>query len=627
MKGRHRFPAALVLTLLVIAAGCGKKPQGPSVVFVSIDTLRADFLGSYGHEPKVSPNLDALAARGARFETCRAAAPWTLPSHASMFTGLYPTDHRAIDDKVKIRADATMLTERFHAAGYKTGAFVTHYYVGEPYGFDRGFDDFEHREEAPADLMVDLAIKWLKKNSGDPFFLFLHLFDPHTPYTPPPTLRVRHLPADLDFVRGDTADVLYVVHHEGEPKAEQVRRGLIHLYEGEIEFTDKQLGRLFEMIDKLGVENPLIVVTSDHGEEFMEHRLMEHGFTLYDEQLRVPLLMAGPGVASGTAVGAPVGLVDLMPTILDLAGLPPVEGIAGRSVASLARGDQADEALANRMFLAETTRQGPDRVALVKDGWKAIESPPFRLSGRLFGRELYDLAADAGEKTNISESERERAAMMRNEILGTGLYETRRLLSLTFAGADEPTKYLGTLRTNGALVAVFKDDVIYDVDANRQLVSREFGMQKDDRTISFLAFANDGANGLHVILEPPDAAMAMDLLVGDARDPRLVTLGAHGAHPEAVPFAVPADIGGARALPQKGYAVRCREVLANKHVVTRFEIGDQIEMSAEMVEKLNSLGYIAGSGAAGLPGSVSDDLVSLVGADKRVDYKCAPLGE
>jgi len=247
--------AAVLLVPMLVMIGCGRRADLPNIILISVDTLRADHVGAYGYEKKVTPSMDRLALEGVRFSDCRASAPWTLPSHATMFTGLYPTDHHAVDDKVKIREDAPMLAQRMKSAGYKTAAFVAHYYVGSQYGFQRGFDDFHEGEEVAADQIADLATRWLKKNRDKSFFLFLHFFDPHTPYTPPPSIRVKRLPPEDDWIRGDTADVLHVVNNENDPKTKTLLDGLMDLYDGEIEFTDQMIGRVLETMERLQMKN------------------------------------------------------------------------------------------------------------------------------------------------------------------------------------------------------------------------------------------------------------------------------------------------------------------------------------------------------------------------------------
>ncbi|MCB9477216.1 MAG: sulfatase [Deltaproteobacteria bacterium] len=625
--------AALVVAVASMGTTCasGGKAQGPNVLLISIDTLRADALGAYGRTPSFTPNIDALAAEGVVFANARSNAPWTLPSHASLFTGLVPTRHRAIDDRVPINSDAPMLTEELKAAGYRTAAFVTHYYVGKDYGFGRGFDEFQLTEDAPADQITDQAAAWLRdKAKGGPFFLFVHYFDPHTPYTPPKSIRDKHLREGTQL-QGDTADVLAIVHKKDPKNYDRNLAGLRALYDGEVEYVDQAVGRLLGRLDEKQRENTIVVLVSDHGEEFMEHGLMEHGFTLYDEQLRVPMIMRWPGVVpKGKAVGAAVSLVDVMPTILELAGRPVPSEISGGSVVPLMREKDMEGAkdLIGRDILAETTRQGPDRAALVRGKKKYIYTPTFLLSGIEFTRELFDLSVDPGEKTNILADNTEVGDDMLRGIVIAGDYQKRRQISLVFGGTEEKTKYFGTLTTNGSFISAYKDNVIYDTDDARQLVSREFGLQKDERKLGFLAFGQDGPNGVHFMTEPETAGVRLDLLVNDERRKDAITFGDEEYRSEAMPLDLPEDLLGVRRDPAAGqFAVWCRDVLVNKHVVTRAEVGDVVEMSPEMVAKLKSLGYVdEGSSIGKAKAAPAAPKSGEAPIPEEVNYRCMPLG-
>ncbi|MCB1152755.1 sulfatase [bacterium] len=625
--------AALVVAVASMGTTCasGGKAQGPNVLLISIDTLRADALGAYGRTPSFTPNIDALAAEGVVFANARSNAPWTLPSHASLFTGLVPTRHRAIDDRVPINSDAPMLTEELKAAGYRTAAFVTHYYVGKDYGFGRGFDEFQLTEDAPADQITDQAAAWLRdKAKGGPFFLFVHYFDPHTPYTPPKSIRDKHLREGTQL-QGDTADVLAIVHKKDPKNYDRNLAGLRALYDGEVEYVDQAVGRLLGRLDEKQRENTIVVLVSDHGEEFMEHGLMEHGFTLYEEQLRVPMIVRWPAVIpKGKSVRGAVSLIDVMPTILDLAGRPAPDDISGRSLVPLMR--EADVAgakdLVGRDILAETTRQGPDRAALVRGDTKYIYTPAFRLSGREYASALYDLASDPHETTDRAADDPERAKAMLRGIAEAGGYQKRRQFSLMFGGTEAKTKYYGSLTTSGSFITAYKDNVVYDVDGKRELVSREFGLQKDERKLNFLAPGSDGANGVHFLTEPETAGVRVDLLIDDRRRPAAVSMGDAKTTPKSLPVDLPRDLAGSRRVPEDaGYSLWCEEVLVNKHVVTRAEVGDVVEMSPEMVAKLKSLGYVdEGSSIGKAKAAPAAPKSGEAPIPEEVNYRCMPLG-
>ncbi len=628
---RHQIIMLFVYVLVIsLMPGCKPDVQRPRIILISIDTLRADHLGSYGDASGATPVMDVLAEKGLRFSNCRTTAPWTLPAHASLFTGLHSTQHRAIDDGTKIFAEAPMLAERLRSGGYKTGAIVTHYYVAGDFGFKRGFDDFALHENASADVVADQAVSWIKKNHEKTFFLFLHFFDPHTPYSPPPSLRAKRIPQTGFPVMGDTKDVLDVMHGRYGANNPVMLDALKSLYLGEIENVDRALGRFLAFLKKLDLKNTIIVLTADHGEEFMEHRLMEHGFTLYDEQLRIPLIIYWPEKLAGPKVtDSPASIVDIFPTLLDMVGLPSVDGLAGQSLWGLMAENVSPETtkrFADRLLIAETSRQGPDRVCLIKNEKKYIYSPTFRLSGRRIGRELYDLKNDPGEKKNLLVDSPELENPWLQELMNTDLYIKRKQFSILFGKTNKPLKYIGNVTTRASFINAYKDNVIYDTDKNREMVSLEFGLQKSEDKLNFVALGSEGNNGIHFVSEPEESPMNIDLLVDDKRDISLVEIGDEAKHPESMPFAMPGEVYGKRAFPAgKGYRIYCEEILTNRHVVSRFEIGDQIEMSEDMKKTLKSLGYLS-DGSSPVKKRVGNSKDSMFKFDDgNVEYQCTPL--
>lgn len=342
---------------------------GPSVLLVSIDTLRADHVGAYGARPDATPTLDALASEGLRFETAIASAPLTLPSHASLLTGLHPPHHGIRNNgSARLSEARTTLAERFSAAGWDTAAVVGAAVLAGRYGLDQGFDRYDDRAfggrasetgfaERRAEAVSDAAIDWLAERDR-PFFLWLHYYDPHGDYRPPP-------PFDRRF-----ADRPYL---------------------GEIAYVDAQLGRVVEVLRARGaLEHTLVVVTADHGESLGEHGEAGHAYTLYDAALRVPLIVRGPGVPGGTVRRGVVSTVDVAPSVLAAAGLDPLPGSDGRDL-GFARTPGSDAA-AGRAY-AETLATQLDH------GWAPLHA--LRTSSHLYVRaprpELYDLAGDPAQ--------------------------------------------------------------------------------------------------------------------------------------------------------------------------------------------------------------------------------------
>ncbi|MBY0276211.1 sulfatase-like hydrolase/transferase [Candidatus Binatia bacterium] len=339
-------------------AGGGARPN---VVLISIDTLRADHLGTYGYARPTSPNLDALAGRGVAFEQATSPSSWTLPAHASLLSGVSPYRHGAISEATRIRDDVPLLAELLRAGGYHTAAFVNAPFVSRDYGFARGFASFDQRfEERRRDVAArHETIRGAVDGLAPPFFLFLHFMDVHTPYRPPKEFNVFARDRRSSQVLKDLGEggVLALQRAAREGRLEmspEERDRLVDLYDGEILALDAYLGTLIGAIEAR-FPDTVVIVTADHGEEFLEHGGFGHGDTLYQEVLHVPLLVTGPGVAHGARVPTVVALVDVVPTILDLTGVAAPPGLDGRSLlpeltgrarVDAAAGTDADRAVA-----------------------------------------------------------------------------------------------------------------------------------------------------------------------------------------------------------------------------------------------------------------------------------------
>lgn len=365
---------------------------GLNVLLISIDTLRADHLGCYGHPTIRTPNIDGLAAEGVLFATCVSPVPITLPSHSSMLTGTYPCVHGARDNgRFHLHPDNPTLTEQLKAAGYVTAAEVAAYVLNREFGLSQGFDIYHdiytarQRQEDPSKAgateryaadVCDSAISLLRELAGRRFFLFVHFFDPHQPYQPPAHLAEAY----------------------------------VHPYLGEIAYVDEQIGRLLAALESLRLDDEtLVVLTSDHGEGLGQHNEATHTMFVYDSTLLVPLIMRCPGrLPAGRRVTAQVRLIDIAPTVLDLLGLEPLPGAQGRSVLPLVTGTAEPPRWACAESLAPLLNLGyaPLR-ALRGDGWKYIHAPR---------PELYHVADDPGELRNLAAAEPQRLAQMRAQL-------------------------------------------------------------------------------------------------------------------------------------------------------------------------------------------------------------------
>ncbi len=401
-----------------------RRGDRPNVLLIVVDTLRADHLGAYGYGPDTSPNLDRLlAGRGTVFEDATSQAPWTLPSVISYLTGRFPGElARARSGEMGVPDGVPTLAERLAAAGYRTGAYVANPTVSAAGGFARGFETFWVPPAVVASLSLHAdeverrARPWLDAHAAEPFFLYLHFLDPHDPYASPDTggRRSPFYPAYKGKITGDMVHGVALGQVElSDPQRDRAQ--LRALYDSEIAYVDRKIGELLEAIDPEVLSRTLVVLTADHGEELYDHGGWKHGQTLYQEQIHVPLMVRWDGrVAAGRRVSGAVRLLDLVPTVLDAAGLPAPDELDGVDLLPTLRGM---ETLPRRAALSEGLSWGPLRAAAVLDDWKlvlfnrqapftphdALQEALWPLDFRRLERiELYDLATDPAERHNLA---------------------------------------------------------------------------------------------------------------------------------------------------------------------------------------------------------------------------------
>lgn len=310
-------------------------PERPNVVLISLDTLRADHLGVYGYRRNTSPHLDLLAKSGALFTNAVSASAWTLPSHVSLMTSLYPDHHGVISHRQKMASSTLTLARAVRSLPYASKGFITHHYVDAPYGFNWGFESFEHVLPHLAGQVTSRAIDWLGQNRDSPFFIFLHYFDIHSPFDAPEPFREMYDYFYRGDIRGDYTSMAGCSSRGFISDRDLYR--VIALYDGEIRYTDEELGRLFDYLKRNGLwENTAVIVTADHGEELWEHKSFGHGATLYQDQIHIPLIIHYPKwFPQPVRFDQVVSLVDIYPTILDILGIPVPEGLDGRSLQAL----------------------------------------------------------------------------------------------------------------------------------------------------------------------------------------------------------------------------------------------------------------------------------------------------
>lgn len=448
--GPFALASLAAVAALAALAGCAReRPAPPPAVFgpgprcvvvVSLDCLRADRLHCYGNPVETSPFLDRLAADGTRFTRATCPANWTLPSHMSLFTGLYPHRHGVINGNCALDAAAPHLVEPLRAAGWRTAAFTGGGYLAPRYGYDRGFETYwaAPRIDGVLDETLARARAWLAEQRGQDVFLFLHTYEIHEPFTPPAEYLRRLLPEPRTDVTGEIAQMRELAKTGATP--EQIRE-IVARYDADILHTDAKLGAFRAALDTLGLgENLLFVVASDHGEQFWEHGRTGHGGDMLGPELTdIPLIVtlpkAGAGSAAGAAAaGAPRGQVlddevsflDIMPTVLDAAGLPAPAAIDGfsllpallsgvdgeparnaaRAPQAAARGAEAGQPSARERRRLEiagrqaelAVTEGLRFAAVRAGGWKLIAPLPEAAGRRLkMAPALYDLRADPRE--------------------------------------------------------------------------------------------------------------------------------------------------------------------------------------------------------------------------------------
>ncbi|MEQ1892779.1 MAG: sulfatase [Planctomycetota bacterium] len=396
------------LLLALVLAGCAPAAPRRNLILISIDTLRADRLGCYGYSRPTTPFLDAQARQGVLFRDANAVSSWTFPSHAAMFTGLYPGRSGATELKRPIRPEVPALAEWLAARGYETGAVVSST-LFKGYGLERGFETLALVDPGgpePSRVTAE-SLAWLKARAGEqahPFFFLIHYLDPHSDYSSLPEFETLFREPYEGKADGTSEQLFRHVSGSLHYSAADARH-LSNLYDAGVRQQDAELAQLFAYLDSAGfLANSVVVLTSDHGEEFLEHGGVMHGLQQYEESVRIPLLFFGPDVPAGVEVVEPVSQVDLVPTVLELLGLEAPGELDGISLVPLWRAPTA--ARPARALLIEGDRDPPgptasvmitgDDLALRRGNWKLFFDPTRN------AQRLYDLATDPREERDVA---------------------------------------------------------------------------------------------------------------------------------------------------------------------------------------------------------------------------------
>ena len=535
----------LAALLLLVGAGAALVWLGPggapplvertadqNVLLVTIDTLRADALGSYGG-PAATPNLDRLAASGARFEFAHAHAVVTLPSHASILTGLYPFEHGIHDNAgYRLPEESLTLAAMLRAEGFATGAFVAAFPLDSRFGLDNGFDVYDDRfghaegpsdftiAERPAEAVVEAARTWIESQQGR-WFAWVHLFDPHAVYRPPPPFDARYAASP---------------------------------YHGEVAYTDHALGPLLATAQEAAGQPTLVVVTADHGEALGEHGERTHGLFAYEATLRVPLLVAQVGGASRSGAGVegmvsddPVRHVDIVPSVLDALALPAPPALPGRSLLDPAPADT--EPLSYFEALSASLNRGwaPLRGVLAgRDKYVDLPLP-----------ELYDLRADPAEANNLVADRAGRtraletllADLPASDPLERRIVETaavvERLRSLGYVGGAALVRDSYTADDDPKRLAHLDDAIHRGVDlyqrgrpreaikVYREVIGERPELELAHRHLAFLHWSlGEVAEAVETLTRARDAGIASPAVAGQLG----IYLAESGAADEAVPL-------------------------------------------------------------------------------------------
>ncbi len=442
----HRPPAALAAALGLALAACSAE-QRPNVVLVVVDTLRADRLSIHGYERPTSPNLERLSADSVVFDNALTVMSHTLPAHVSLLTGVHPAAHQVLSNGWVYDGPWPTLASRLGGAGYTTAAFVSGFPLVRRAGLARGFEVYEDvviagkkHAKVEGEITNRRVLRWLREPPGSPFFLLVHYYDAHTPYTWPEAGPLP-LPVDVALRERLARDGLAGLEVR-DVKSSGIRfRGreidlaeASNVYDNLVRRVDGLVGELIDELEERGLlDETLVVVTSDHGEGLGQHGYYSHGLHLYEEQLRIPLIVRAPRSVGSTPgrVAAAVSLLDIAPTVIELAGLPADPALHGRSLVEALSGARPAEPrylVAQRRHFPERSLQARGRFASPTPLHAVRGDGPLKYLRDGSGQEeLYDLAADPLELHTLARERRAEAA------------ELRRLLEERLAALDPGT--------------------------------------------------------------------------------------------------------------------------------------------------------------------------------------------
>jgi arylsulfatase A-like enzyme len=598
MKDQAKF---FLIIAACIAFSCAAEDRPLNVVIIGVDTLRPDHLGCYGYDRSTSPNTDKLASEGVLFENVVSQAPWTHPSFATAFTSLYPTQHGATTVDTRMRSSFPTLASLLKEQGYFTGAIINAPSLSPEFGVNRGFDFYDFLspwKERRADEVTVAALEWVDTCGDQPFFLFVHYFDPHLPYAPPPPFDKAFDP-EYTGTMGTAFDIRSLPAYrlrflklmESLPAAD--RNHIKSLYDGEIAFADVAVGDLLEGLKDRGLRrHTLIVFMSDHGEELIDHGALDHGHTLYNELIRVPLIFALPeNLPEGRRVAEHVRLVDLTPTVIDLVGYEQIDHFEGVSLKPLLTGAgtlpvDGSRLLAPGVCYAEALRHRTTLKSITAYPWKLIYDTQTK------DRMVFNLRDDRCEQLDLASTEVSSGAAALEETLFRTLIDISDtwFVGLSGGGSDhvfdlditsgEPGKpnafRLHRWISAGGRVHAITDSGIVELSHSRLTV-------KDIRAQEQLTLA--------FRVPRMDAPIRFDFRIDGIPAAGRTFIGRSLTRPPEMPFAMRDSIaeqavtGRPSTMPDPPYLTVWR-------TTSRYEGETTIELDEETKQNLRSLGYI-----------------------------------
>ncbi len=585
-QARHFARMTVSLLVALAVSACADPAEPPSIVLISIDTLRRDHVSAYGYERSTTPRIDAFAAEGALFLNAVSTSNWTLPSHMSLMTGLPPSLHRVEDDGNRLPATLRTLAETLRENEYATAGFTSHVFLGEQFGFARGFDHYSTQWNKRAENVTNQAIAWLEKTGRDPFFLFVHYFDPHWNYDPPEPFASRFGPADSRY-----GDIEYLKRYlnPADPLPTEVIGDVLRLYDGEIAYTDHHVGRLLDWLRERGrLDRTIIAIVSDHGEEFGDHGGFGHGTHLHGEVTRVPFVLRYPERVEAGKQNQLAALSDVPLTLLRLAGLSVPDQFRLRGVdLSTSISEEQD-----RITLLESTRWGPKRFAVLGSTHKLMTagsySPVFAVetNGRRVLKKigpyvlepaLYDVASDPAERENLASRTPRSAVGAELELALAEFFDWNlQAVKMTFAGSGPVTDYTVHLRPDGGFV-----DEPFCVDAQAA-----FALLNLDSTVTARAL---GSTEVHLTLRLASDPVTLYLPLDALSRELFVHVRRDGGSTHEATVALPAA-GASAVVPFAGSdAPQC---VVERTVPTLDASLEAVDLGEEDLERLRSLGYV-----------------------------------